>query len=160
MENANIRRWLHDSKKKDSNTDRHFNDSYAFSLWETVRRSLFCHETGSGGRKIRSLGIVMQGWYPLGGRGYTAELLGNEVISEIAQAHGKSSAQVILHWNLQKGVVVISGSSSPEHINSSKMSGSGDGLAVWVEQSYNNTVVKLKTSGFPAALPLVGVHFL
>lgn len=66
--------------------------------------------------KIRSLGIVVQGWYPLGGRGYTAELLGNEVISKIAQAHGKSPAQVILRWNLQKGVVVIPGSSNPEHI--------------------------------------------
>lgn len=65
---------------------------------------------------IHSLGIVVQGWYPLGGRGYTAELLGNEVISEIAVAHGKSSAQVILRWNLQKGVVVIPGSSNPDHI--------------------------------------------
>lgn len=65
---------------------------------------------------IHSLGIVVQGWYPLGGRGYTAELLGDEVISEIAAAHGKSSAQVILRWNLQKGVVVIPGSSNPDHI--------------------------------------------
>ena len=65
---------------------------------------------------IHSLGIVVQGWYPLGGRGYTTELLGNEVISEIAAAHGKSSAQVILRWNLQKGVVVIPGSSNPDHI--------------------------------------------
>ncbi len=65
---------------------------------------------------IQNLGIVVQGWYPLGGRGHTAELLGDEVISEIAQAHGKSSAQVILRWNLQKSVVVIPGSSNPDHI--------------------------------------------
>lgn len=65
---------------------------------------------------IHGLGIVVQGWYPLGGRGYTAQLLGNEVISEIAAAHGKSAAQVILRWNLQKGVVVIPGSSNPDHI--------------------------------------------
>ena len=65
---------------------------------------------------IHDLGIVVQGWYPLGGRGYTKELLGNEVISEIAEAHGKSSAQIILRWNLQKGVVVIPGSSNPDHI--------------------------------------------
>lgn len=65
---------------------------------------------------IQSLGIVVQGWYPLGGRGHTAELLGDEVISGIAAAHGKSSAQVILRWNLQKGVVVIPGSSNPDHI--------------------------------------------
>lgn len=65
---------------------------------------------------IQSHGIVVQGWYPLGGRGHTAELLGDNVISEIAAAHGKSSAQVILRWNLQKGVVVIPGSSNPDHI--------------------------------------------
>ena len=65
---------------------------------------------------IQSFGIVVQGWYPLGGRGHTAELLGNEVISEIAASHSKSSAQVILRWNLQKGVVVIPGSSNPDHI--------------------------------------------
>lgn len=65
---------------------------------------------------IQNHGIVVQGWYPLGGRGHTAELLGDNVISEIAAAHGKSSAQVILRWNLQKGVVVIPGSSNPDHI--------------------------------------------
>lgn len=65
---------------------------------------------------IHNLGIVVQGWYPLGGRGHTAELLGDEVISAIADAHGVSSAQVILRWNLQKGVVVSPGSSNPDHI--------------------------------------------
>jgi diketogulonate reductase-like aldo/keto reductase len=65
---------------------------------------------------IQNLGIVVQGWYPLGGRGHTAELLGDKVISEIAGAHGVSPAQVILRWNLQKGVVVIPGSSNPKHI--------------------------------------------
>ena len=65
---------------------------------------------------IQSLGIVTQGWYPLGGRGHTGKLLGDKVISNIAKAHGVSSAQVILRWNLQKGVVVIPGSSNPDHI--------------------------------------------
>lgn len=65
---------------------------------------------------IQGLGIVVQGWYPLGGRGHTAELLGDGIISEIAAAHDKSPAQVILRWNLQKGVVVIPGSSNPDHI--------------------------------------------
>ena len=65
---------------------------------------------------IQDLGIVVQGWYPLGGRGHTSELLGDETISAIAADHGVSSAQVILRWNLQKGVVVIPGSGNPEHI--------------------------------------------
>ena len=65
---------------------------------------------------IQSLGIVPQGWYPFGGRGHTAELLGDPVISAISEAHGATSAQVILRWNLQRGVVVIPGSSNPDHI--------------------------------------------
>ena len=65
---------------------------------------------------IQDKGIVVQCWYPLGGRGYTAELLGNETINAIAAAHGVSAAQVILRWDLQRGIVVIPGSSNPEHI--------------------------------------------
>jgi diketogulonate reductase-like aldo/keto reductase len=65
---------------------------------------------------FHNLGIVMEAWYPLGGRGYTGALLNNETIVEIARAHNKSSAQVILRWDLQKGVVVIPGSSNPDHI--------------------------------------------
>ena len=65
---------------------------------------------------IQEKGIVVQCWYPLGGRGYTAELLGNETIQSIASAHGVSAAQVILRWDLQRGIVVIPGSSNPNHI--------------------------------------------
>lgn len=65
---------------------------------------------------IQSLGIVVQGWYSFGGRGHTSELLNDEVIVDIANNHNVSSAQVILRWNLQKGVVVIPGSSNPNHI--------------------------------------------
>ena len=65
---------------------------------------------------IQEKGIVVQCWYPLGGRGHTADLLGDETIRSIAEAHGVSSAQVILRWDLQRGIVVIPGSSNPEHI--------------------------------------------
>mgnify|MGYP000394704324 CR=1 FL=1 len=65
---------------------------------------------------IQKLGITVQGWYPFGGRGHTLELLGNETISAIAESHGVTSAQVILRWNLQRGVVVVPGSSNPDHI--------------------------------------------
>ena len=65
---------------------------------------------------IQEHGIVVQCWYPLGGRGYTAELLSDATITAIAKAHDVSSAQVILRWDLQRGIVVIPGSSNPEHI--------------------------------------------
>lgn len=65
---------------------------------------------------IQSHGIVMQGWYPFGGRGHTEELLNDETIVSIADAHNVTAAQVILRWNLQREVVVIPGSSNPNHI--------------------------------------------
>lgn len=60
--------------------------------------------------------IAVQAWYPLGGRGYTDQMLNNKVIGEIAEKYAKSPAQVILRWNLQNGVAVIPGSSNAAHI--------------------------------------------
>ena len=65
---------------------------------------------------IQSKGIVVQAWYPLGGRGHQKELLNDKVLKEIAQNHNKSVAQIILRWDIQKEVVVIPGSSNPAHI--------------------------------------------
>ncbi len=65
---------------------------------------------------IQDKGIVVQCWYPLGGRGHTSELLGDETIKSIAKAHEVSSAQVVLRWDLQRGIVVIPGSGNPDHI--------------------------------------------
>jgi len=60
-------------------------------------------------------GIVIEGWYPFGGRGYTKAMFSNGTVKEIAEAHGKSPAQIILRWDLQHGVTVIPGSSNPAH---------------------------------------------
>ena len=65
---------------------------------------------------IQNLGIAVEAWYPLGGRGHQKELLNDPVLTEIAMRHGKSVAQVILRWDLQRGVVVIPGSSNPDHM--------------------------------------------
>lgn len=65
---------------------------------------------------MQNLGIVMQAWYPFGGRGHTSEMLSNETIVGIANAHNVTAAQVILRWHLQRGVVAIPGSSNPDHI--------------------------------------------
>ena len=65
---------------------------------------------------LHNLGIVVEAWYPLGGRGHQGELLNDPVLSDIAARHGKSVVQVILRWHLQRGVVVIPGSSNPDHI--------------------------------------------
>ena len=65
---------------------------------------------------IQSKNIVVQSWYPLGGRGYTKNLLNDATIKNIAAAHNVTPAQVILRWNLQRGIVAVPGSSNPKHI--------------------------------------------
>ena len=59
---------------------------------------------------------VIESWYPFGGRGNTHEILNNEVINEIAKSHNKTSAQIILRWQIQSGYIVIPGSKNPKHI--------------------------------------------
>ena len=65
---------------------------------------------------VRQYGIVIESWYPFGGRGHTGEHFGNETVVGIARRHHKTPAQVILRWQLQAGYIAIPGSSNPEHI--------------------------------------------
>ena len=59
--------------------------------------------------------IALQAWYPLGGRG-NGSIMGEPVVAQIAEAHGKSAAQVIMRWHVQSGNSVIPGSKTPAHI--------------------------------------------
>ena len=66
-------------------------------------------------------GILTQAWSPIGGitfyrDGEHTSTLKDPVIVEIAQAHGKSPAQVMLRWGLQHGRSVIPKSTKPERI--------------------------------------------
>jgi len=65
---------------------------------------------------VKQYGTVVESYYPLGGRGHTQDLLGNETINEIAKTHNKTAAQIILRWHVQSGYVTIPGSSNPNHI--------------------------------------------
>ncbi|MGH3675981.1 MAG: aldo/keto reductase [Mycobacterium sp.] len=57
-------------------------------------------------------GIVTEAYSPLG----IGQLLDNPAVASIAQAHGKSPAQVLIRWSIQLGNVVIPRSSSPDRI--------------------------------------------
>jgi diketogulonate reductase-like aldo/keto reductase len=59
-------------------------------------------------------GIVTEAYGPLG----VGRLLENPTVVAVAQAHGKTAAQVLLRWSVQLGNVVIARSSSPERIAS------------------------------------------
>ncbi len=69
-----------------------------------------------------ALGIATQAWSPIGGvYGWAGENgavppLQNEVIREIAEAHGKTPAQVILRWHVENGRSAIPKSVRPARI--------------------------------------------
>ena len=63
---------------------------------------------------MRYYGVQPEAWAPLGGGRYNP--FENETLAEIANAHGKSIGQVMLRWNVQRGVVVIPKSSHQERI--------------------------------------------
>ena len=65
---------------------------------------------------VRKYGVVVESWYPFGGRGHTSENFNNETVTAIAKSHGKTTAQIILRWHLQAGYIAIPGSSNPDHI--------------------------------------------
>ncbi|MFT4216233.1 MAG: aldo/keto reductase [Micropruina sp.] len=58
------------------------------------------------------LGIATEAWSPLGRRSD----LDNEVIVEIARRIGRTPAQVILRWHIQRDIIVFPKASSPERL--------------------------------------------
>ncbi|WP_273835424.1 aldo/keto reductase [Guptibacillus sedimenti] len=56
--------------------------------------------------------IQLEAWSPLA----QGKLLDHKVVKEIAEQHGKSTAQVIIRWDLEHEVVTIPKSSNPERI--------------------------------------------
>ena len=61
--------------------------------------------------ELRSRQVVLEGYSPL-----KRSDLGNPVLAEIAAAHGKTPAQVILRWHVEHGFVVLPRSQRRERI--------------------------------------------
>jgi len=66
-------------------------------------------------------GILTQAWSPIGGitfyrDGQHTSTLQDPVIGEIAQAHGRTPAQIMLRWHLQQGRSAIPKSTKPQRI--------------------------------------------
>lgn len=66
--------------------------------------------------KAKTHNIQVECWFPLGGAMSNGALLKDPTIMEIAKAHGKTAAQVILRWHIQEGFSVIPGASNPDYI--------------------------------------------
>ena len=76
-------------------------------------------------REVQALdaanGILTQAWSPIGGitfyrDGQHTSTLDDPVIGQIARAHQKTAAQVMLHWGIQQGRSVIPKSTKPTRI--------------------------------------------
>lgn len=60
--------------------------------------------------------IVLEACFPLGGEMSHGALFKNPVIMRIAEAHGKTPAQVILRWHIQEGHSAIPGATYHPYI--------------------------------------------
>ena len=56
----------------------------------------------------------LEAWYPLGHG--DAGLLGNPVITKLAEKYGKNAGQIILRFEVQEGVITLPKSTNPERI--------------------------------------------
>ena len=57
-------------------------------------------------------GIATEAWSPIA----QGQCLGDEAIEEIAGRHGRTPAQIVLRWHIQRGNIVFPKSSTPERI--------------------------------------------
>ncbi|OBI35220.1 oxidoreductase [Mycobacterium sp. E1386] len=60
----------------------------------------------------REHGIATEAWAPIA----QGKVLGDPVINRIAEARGKSAAQVVLRWHIQRGDIVFPKSVTPERV--------------------------------------------
>lgn len=72
--------------------------------------------SGGGFDKLNHRRRALRGFIPFGGRGHTRQNLENPVVLQIAAAHNKTAAQVIVRWHVQSGFIAIPGSLNPQHI--------------------------------------------
>lgn len=68
----------------------------------------YCHDNG----------MAVEVWSPLGGTG--GNVLQDETLHALAQKYGRSPAQIVLRWDLQRGVVVIPKSAYQKRIEENK----------------------------------------
>jgi 2,5-diketo-D-gluconate reductase A len=65
-------------------------------------------------------GIVTQSWAPIG---HGRELLREPAVLEVARAHERTPAQVVLRWHVQQNLTVVPKTSSPERM--------AENIAIW-----------------------------
>merc|ERR1712110_210072 len=60
--------------------------------------------------------IVVTGYFSLGGDNNKGKALNLETLNDIAKAHGRRPAQILLRWSLQSNVSIIPGTGNHKHM--------------------------------------------
>lgn len=66
--------------------------------------------------RLRNDRVQLECWFPLGGAMSNGALFKDPVIVKIAEAHGKTPAQIILRWHIQEGFSAIPGATDHGYI--------------------------------------------
>lgn len=65
-------------------------------------------------RYLSEKGIVVEAWYPLGHG--NKKLLGDKVVTALAEKYGKTPSQIILRWHLELGNIIFPKTCSAAHM--------------------------------------------
>lgn len=66
--------------------------------------------------RLKNDRVQLECWFPLGGAMSNGALFKDPVIVKIAEAHGKTPAQIILRWHIQEGFSAIPGATDHGYI--------------------------------------------
>jgi alcohol dehydrogenase (NADP+) len=86
-------------------------------------------------------GVHSVAYSPLG-HGVSKELLEHPTVTQVAQETGKSNAQVLLKWNLQRGIAVIPKASGESHLRDN-IEGMWDWKLTWDQKSLLDSLEKV-----------------
>lgn len=95
-------------------------------------------------RYCQDRGIVVEAWSPLGRK----DVLDNEVLTAIGEAHSKSSAQVCMRWVLQHGVLPL-----PKTVSAERMAANADVFDFVLSKDEMSIIDELSNIGGQCARP-------
>ena len=93
------------------------------------------HQQDEALEVMKEYGVVPEAWGPLAEG--QKDIFNNPVLKKIADAHGRTVAQVILRWNVQRGVVVI-----PKSTKKSRME---ENIGIWDFELTKSEMAQIKT---------------
>ena len=116
-------------------------DLIAFNAVEPAVNQVECNvffQQHEAQEYMKSKGVAMEGWAPFAeGKN---DVFNNSVLLKIAEAHGKTVAQVILRWQLQRGIICI-----PKSVKRERMEQNFDVFDFALTEEEMNQISELDT---------------